>query len=56
MVCNFFKQLILGRKAEMEHAHLFPKDKQKEMADKIARDHLKENPCYYSKLLKLEKK
>lgn len=45
-------QLKLGIKAEMEHAHLFPKNLRKHMAEKIAKDHLKEDPRYYTKLKK----
>jgi len=56
MKCNKSKQLKLGTKIEMEHAHLFPKGKQKIMAIKIAKDHLKESPCYYKELVKMEKK
>jgi len=56
MKCNREKQLKLGIKTEMEHAHLFPKPKQKIMARKIAEDHLKEDSCYYLKLIKMEGK
>jgi len=56
MKCNKSSQLKLGIKTEMEHAHLFPKSKQKIMAKKIACDHLKESPRYYSELIKLENK
>ena len=57
MVCNFFKELAIGKKIEMEHAHLFPKSQRAIMADKIAKDHIKENPCYYSKgLIPMERK
>jgi len=57
MKCNKVKELKLGRKIELEHAHLFPKKIQKKMATKIAKDHIKEFPCYYSKgLIPLEKK
>lgn len=48
--CNFSSQLKLGKKIEMEH-HLG-----KKMAIKIAKDHLKEDPCYYNHLIKMEKK
>lgn len=46
------KQLKMGIKAEMEHAHLFPKNLRKYMAEKIAKDHLKEDKKYYTKLKK----
>ena len=45
-------QLKLGIKTEMEHAHLFPKNLRKIMATRIAKDHIKENPRYYTKLKK----
>lgn len=45
-------QLKLGVKTEMEHAHLFPKNLQKTIATKIAKDHLKEDKNYYTKLMK----
>lgn len=51
---HYQKQLILGIKVEMEHAHLFPKNKRLHMAVKIAKDHLKEDPNYYTKLLRLK--
>ena len=51
MVCNFFKELAIGKKIEMEHT------KNPKVAEKIARDHLKEFGCYYSKgLIPMEKK
>jgi hypothetical protein len=57
MKCNFDKELKLGENIELEHAKNFPKSKQKLMARKIAKDHIKEFPCYYSKgLIPLEKK
>jgi hypothetical protein len=56
MKCKYSQQLKLGKKIEMEHAHLFPKTKQSFYTGKIAKDHLKENPCYYTKLIKMEKK
>jgi len=57
MVCNKKKELKLGIGIEMEHAHLFPKSKQKSMAEKIAKDHIKEFSCYYSEgLIPLEKR
>jgi len=49
------KQLKAGTKVEMEHAHLFPKNLRKSMAERIARDHLKESPNYYKALKKMEK-
>lgn len=45
-------QLKLGIKAEMEHAHLFPKNLKKAMAERIAKDHLKEDKKYYTKLMR----
>jgi len=57
MKCNRNKELKIGTKTELEHAHLFPKKIQKQMAKKIAKDHIKEFPCYYTKgLLIMEKK
>jgi hypothetical protein len=44
------KQLNMGIKVEMEHAHLFPKNLRKSMATRIAKDHLKEDKLYYTKL------
>ena len=45
-------------KAELdEHGHLFNKKIRKEMAKKIAKDHVNELGCdYYPKLFKMEKK
>jgi hypothetical protein len=43
-------QLKIGIKAEMEHAHLFPKNLRKTMAERIAKDHIKEDKNYYTKL------
>ena len=43
------KQLVLGKKIEKEHG---PSDKK---AKKVAIDHLKERPDYYSMLKKAEK-
>ena len=43
-------QLKQGIKVELEHAHLFPKNLRKYMAEKIAKDHLREDSKYYSKL------
>jgi hypothetical protein len=56
MKCNYKQQLKLGKKVEMEHAHLFPKKVQKQMTTKIAKDHIKESPCYYKELMKMETK
>jgi len=57
MKCNKSNELKIGRKIELEHSHLFPKNMQKKMANKIAKDHIKEFPCYYSKgLLPMERK
>ena len=57
MKCDKKKELKLGTKIEMEHAKLFSKKTQKIMARKIAIDHIKEFPCYYSRgLIPLEKK
>jgi hypothetical protein len=57
MNCNFKKELKIGTKIELEHKSLFPKSKQKQMAEMIARQHLKESPCYYSKgLIPMEKR
>jgi len=57
MKCNFKKELKIGKKIELEHSHLFPKSKQKQMSIKIAKDHIREFPCYYSRgLIPMEKK
>lgn len=57
MICNRKKELQLGMKIEKEHAHLFPKSIQKKMVEKIAKDHIRENPCYYSKgLIPMERR
>ena len=56
MKCDKKKQLKIGLKVEQEHAHLFPKAKRKEMTKKIALDHIKEFPCYYKELTKMETK
>ena len=57
MKCKFRKELKIGRKIELEHSKLFPKKIQKKMAENIAKDHIKEFPCYYSKgLIPMEKK
>ena len=51
MKCNYKKELAIGTEIEMEH-HLG-----KKMAEKIAKDHLKEFSCYYTKgLLPMESK
>lgn len=44
------KQLEMGIKAELEHT------KNKSLAKEIAKDHLKEDPKYYTKLKKMESK
>ena len=46
------KELKKGIAVEKEHAHNFPKNLQKVMAEKIAKDHIKEDPKYYEKLKK----
>lgn len=57
MKCNKNKEKKIGIKIEMEHAHLFPKKIQLQMANKISSDHIKEFPCYYTKgLIPMEKK
>lgn len=43
-------EIAKGEKVEMEHT------KNKETANQIARDHIKEDPKYYEKLAKIEKK
>ena len=50
------KDLRIGINIEMEHAHLFPKNLRKSMAERIAKDHLKESSNYYTELKKMEKK
>ena len=53
MGCRYKKDdLKKGIKVEMEHKHLFPKNLQKSMAERIAKDHLKEDKNYYKKLKK----
>jgi hypothetical protein len=47
---QLLSQLELGREVESEHTS------HENIADEIARDHLNEDPGYYSKLLKMEKK
>jgi len=55
--CSFNREIRIGTKIEMEHKGLFPKPIQKQMARKIALNHIHEFPCYYSKgLLPMEKK
>ena len=44
------KQLKIGIKVEMEHT------KSKKVAERIAKDHLREYPNYYTKLVKMEAK
>jgi hypothetical protein len=57
MKCNYRKELRIGKRIEMEHKSLFPKKMQKIMATKIAINHIKEFPCYYTKgLLPMERK
>jgi len=56
------KQLRIGEKIELEHGRTIMKFKKrgitkKAVARMIAKDHLREDPKYYSKLLKyVEKK
>jgi hypothetical protein len=45
-------QLLKGMRVEMEHAHNFPKNLRVSIAKVIAKDHLKEDPNYYTKLKK----
>lgn len=47
-------ELQMGKKVEMEHAHLFPKNLRESIATRIAKDHLKEDKHYYTKLRKLK--
>jgi hypothetical protein len=57
MTCNKKNEMKIGKRIELEHAHNFPKNLQKSIAKKIATDHIKEFPCYYSKgLLPMERK
>ncbi len=56
LFCNSRQELLLGMKAEKEHAHLFPKNMRLVMAKRISLDHLKENKCYYTNLKKLERR
>lgn len=49
--CNIKKELGIGWKIELEHGL------GKKKAKKIAMDHIKEFPCYYSKgLIPMEKR
>lgn len=51
------KELKLGIKIEMEHAHNFPKNLRKAIVTRIAKDHLKEFSHYYTKgLIPMEKR
>jgi len=56
LLINMKKELKIGIKVEMEHAHLFPKNLRKSMAERIAKDHIREHPKYYSKGLILVEK
>ena len=57
MKCKLNNELKIGKKIEMEHTSLFPKKLQKKMAIKIAKQHISEFPCYYTKgLVPMEKK
>jgi hypothetical protein len=54
-------ELAKGIKAEMEHKDTIDKFKKsgvsdKQVAESIAKDHLKEDPKYYTKLMKMESK
>ena len=54
MKCKIKKSWI---KAELEHAHNFPKNLQMPIAKRIATDHVKEIGCgYYPELFKMERK
>lgn len=49
--CPFGKEIEIGRRVEMEHT------KNPKIAERIAREHLKEFPCYYSKgVIPMERK
>lgn len=52
-------QLEVGKKIEMEHANtiksIAPDVNVKDVVTLIAKDHLKEIPDYYSRLIKMEK-
>lgn len=55
--CSLKREMKLGKKIEMEHAHNFPKNLQHNIAERIAKDHIKESKCYYSKgLLPMERR
>lgn len=57
MKCSSKRELEIGKKVELEHSSHFPKHLQKKIAEEIARDHIKEFHCYYSKgLIPMEKK
>jgi hypothetical protein len=45
-------QMKRGKKVEMDHAHLFPKNLRDSITTRIAKDHLREDPKYYTKLKK----
>lgn len=53
------KELEIGKKVEMEHAgtikQFAPDADIETVATSIAKDHLKELPDYYSRLVKMEK-
>ena len=50
MVIYNSRQLKIGIKTEMEHT------KSKKIAERIAKDHLREYPTYYTELVKMESK
>jgi hypothetical protein len=57
MGCNSKRELKLGIEVEKEHAHNFPKNVRMAIRTEIAKDHIREFPCYYSKgLIPMEKK
>lgn len=52
--CKLKRQWI---NIEMEHAHNFPKNMQRKIAEEIACDHVKElGPEYYPNLIRMEKR
>lgn len=53
---SFEEQLKKGIAVEMEHTGDLPEHEALAVAEKIARDHLKELPDYYDKLEKMEKR
>jgi hypothetical protein len=56
MKCDLKVEKRKGEKVEMEHAHWFPKSERRMWAGRIASDHLREFPCYYSEgLIPMEK-